>query len=202
MFYVLEPKKPFEGDFMRTQRTKALLAALGALLLAAVGVLLAPGAASAAPDYPPPPSTVQLSSGTVRAGNSVGVYGSGFGAKEPVIIQVRVRPRDGYWFARQGFTTHTIRVWTNKNGEFKTRIPTYVAGTTIVVAHGLDSGEDGKAKVRVLGRSGPRDYGDRYDDGVPAITGGLPGMQAVHNTVGRWLANGRAPGWGVGWRAM
>jgi hypothetical protein len=187
---------------MRTQRTKALLAALGALLLAAVGVLLAPGAASAAPDYPPPPSSVQLSSGTVRAGNSVGVYGSGFGANEPVIIQVRVRPRDGYWFARQGFTTHTITVCTNKNGEFKTRIPTYVAGTTTVVAHGLDSGEAGKAKVRVLGRGfGPGGYGDWDDQGGPTASGGLPGMQAVHNTVGRWLSNGGAPGWGVPWRA-
>lgn len=184
---------------MRTQRTKALLAAVGAFLLAAVGVLLAPGAASAAPDYPPPPSSVQLSSGTVRVGNSVGVFGSGFGAKEPVIIEIRVRPRDGYWFARQGVMVHRIKVWTNKNGEFKTRIPTYTAGTTTVIAHGLDSGEDGKAKVKVKGRDfGPGGYGDWYDHGAPS---GLPGMQAVHNTVGRWLSNGNAPGWGVSWRA-
>ena len=114
---------------MRTQRTKALLAAVGAFLLAAVGVLLAPGAASAAPDYPPPPADLALSSGTVRAGNSVGVYGQGFGAKEPVIIVVKVRPRSGYWFPRQGFVTHKHKVWTNRDGEFKTRVPTYVAGT-------------------------------------------------------------------------
>jgi len=187
---------------MRTQRTKALLAALGAFLLVAVGVLLAPGAASAAPDYPPPPADLSLSSGTVRAGNSVGVYGSGFGAREPVVIVTKVKPRSGYWFPRQGFVTNTQRVWTNKQGEFKTRVPTYVAGTTTIVAHGLDSGEDEKAKVRVLGRNfGPSGYGDWYDHGAPSATGGLPGMQAVHNTVGRWLSHGNSPGWGVSWRA-
>src|SRR5688572_22500104 len=138
---------------MRTQRTKALLAAVGAFLLAAVGVLLAPGAASAAPDYPAPPADLRLSSGTVRAGNSVGVYGSGFGAREPVIIVVKLRPRDGYWFARQGVSTQRQKVWTNRDGELKTRVPTYVPGSTIIIAHGLDSGEDEKAKVRVLGRN-------------------------------------------------
>ena len=156
---------------MRTQRTKALLAALGAFLLVAVGVLLAPGAASAAPDYPPPPADLTLSSGTVRAGNSVGVYGSGFGAKEPVVIVTKVKPRSGYWFPRQGFVTNTQRVWTNKKGEFKTRVPTYVAGTTTIIAHGLDSGEDEKAKVRVLGRNfGPGGYGDWYDHGAPSLS--------------------------------
>lgn len=180
---------------MRTQRTKALLAAVGAFLLATVGVLLAPGAASAAPDYPPPPADLTLSSGTVRAGNSVGVFGSGFGAREPVIIVTRVRPRDGYWFA--GFTTYRQKVWTNKDGEFKTRVPTYVAGTTVILAHGLDSGEDEKAKVKVLGRN-MGGYGDWFDNGAP---GGLPGMQAVNNTVGRWMSNGDSPGWGVSWRA-
>jgi hypothetical protein len=184
---------------MRTQRTKALLAAVGAFLLAAVGVLLAPGAASAAPDYPPPPADLALSSGTVRAGNSVGVYGAGFGAREPVIIVIKIRPRAGYWFPQQGFVTHKQKVWTNKNGEFKTRVPTYAAGTATILAHGLDSGEDEKAKVKVLGRNmRPGGYGGWYDHGAP---GGLPGMQAVNNTVGRWVTNGHAPGWGVGWRA-
>jgi hypothetical protein len=183
---------------MRTQRTKALLAAVGAFLLAAVGVLLAPCAASAAPDYPPPPSDLTLSSGTVRAGNSVGVYGSGFGAREPVIIVIKVRPRDGYWFPRQGFVTHRQRVWTNRNGEFKTRVPTYVAGTTTIVAHGLDSGEDEKAKVRVLGRNLGPGYGNWSHHGAPS-GGGLPGMQAVDNTVGRWLSSGMRPA-GYQWR--
>lgn len=187
---------------MRTQRTKALLAAVGAFLLVAVGVLLAPGAASAAPDYPPPPADLSLSSGTVRAGNSVGVYGAGFGAEEPVIVTIKVRPRAGYWFPRQGFVIHKQRVWTNPDGEFKTRVPTYVAGTATIIAVGLDSGEKERAKVRVLGRNmGPGHHGGWYDHGAPSATGGLPGMQAVHNTVGRWLSNGGAPGWGVSWRA-
>jgi hypothetical protein len=189
---------------MRTQRTKALLAVVGAFLLAAVGVLLAPGAASAAPDYPPPPSTVSVSAGTVRAGNSVGVYGTGFGEREPVVVQTRFRPRSGYWFPSRGIVVHKHIVWTNKDGEFKTRVRTSLPGKLIIHARGLESGESGSATVRVIGRHiGHGGYGDWYDMGLPGMnTPHLPGMQAVHNTVGRWVGAGSSPGRHTHWMAQ
>lgn len=182
---------------MRTQRTMAVLAATGAFLMAAASVLLAPGAASAAPrqneHYPAPPSTISISSGTVRAGNSVGVSGVGFGEHEPVVVQTRFRPRS-VWFPRHGIVTHQQTVWTNRDGEFRTRVPTFLPGSIIITARGLRSGERGSATVRVLPRHmGSGGYGGWYYHGVP-------GMQAVDNTVGRWMGMNYGPA-RVGWRA-
>lgn len=180
---------------MRTQRTMAVLAAIGAFLLATVGVLLTPGAASAAPDYPPPPSSISVSSGTVRAGASVGVMGVGFGAKEPVVVQTRYRPKAGFWFPKHGIVIGQKTVWTDKKGEFSTRVATYFPGKVIIVAHGLESGETGSATVNVVPRYTSADgYGSWYNMG-------LPGMQAVHNTVGRWLGVSNVPVRGAQWRA-
>ena len=182
---------------MRTQRTMAVLAATGAFLMAAASVLLAPGAASAAPrqnDYPAPPSTISISSGTVRAGNSVGISGVGFGEHEPVVVQTRIRPRSGHWFPRRGILTHQQTVWTNGEGEFRTRVPTFLPGSLIITARGLKSGESGAATVRVLPRHmGSGGYGSWFYHGVP-------GMQAVDNTVGRWTGMSFGPG-RIGWRA-
>jgi hypothetical protein len=164
---------------MRAQRRLALLAAAG-MLVAAAGVLLAPGVAGANPGnddrdqgrpgyhapggngsgyghgsgnhYPAPPASVTVSSGTVRAGKSVRVSGNGFGRREPVVVQTRYRPSTRYWFPRQGIVIGQQTVWTNNHGRFSTHVQTWLQGTITITARGLRSGKSGSASVNVLPR--------------------------------------------------
>ena len=192
---------------MRTQRRLAVLAAAGTMIMAAAGVLLAPGVASANPgddehsrgrpgyhapsnngqgagngnNYPAPPASVGVSSGTVRAGQSVRVTGNGFGRHEPVVIQVRYRPATRFWFPWQGFVMGQQTVRTNNDGRFSTHVQTWLPGKVTITARGLRSGKTGSATVRVL----PRGHNFGWGGGLwGAGESGTPsGPVAVsHNT--------------------
>jgi len=191
---------------MRTQRRLAVLAAAGTMLMAAATVLLAPGVASANPgndehgrgrpgyhqpstngngngygnNYPAPPASVGVSSGTVSAGKAVRVTGNGFGRNEPVVIQVRYRPPTRFWFPKQGFVIGQQTVWTNKDGKFSTYAQTWLPGKVIITARGLRSGKTGSATVNVV----PRGFGNGWGHGWwGAGESGTPaGTVAVANT--------------------
>jgi hypothetical protein len=202
---------------MRAQRRLAVLAAAGTMIMAAAGILLAPGVASANPgndehsrgrpgyhqpsnngngqgsgsgnDYPAPPASVGVSSGTVRAGKAVRVTGNGFGRHEPVVVQVRYRPPTRFWFPQRGFVIGQETVWTNKDGKFSTYAQTWLPGKVIVSARGLRSGKTGSATVRVLLRGGNPFWGRAWwgagESGAPSGT-----VAVSHNTP----ASGRSDG--------
>src|SRR5687768_13135377 len=168
---------------MRAQRRLAVLAAAGTMIMAAAGVLLAPGVASANPGndehsrgrpgyhqpsnnghgqgsgsgngYPAPPASVAVSSGAARAGKAVKVTGNGFGRHEPVVVQVRYRPPTRFWFPQRGIIIGQQTVWTNKDGKFATYAHTWLPGKVIIAARGLRSGKTGSATVKVLLQRGP-----------------------------------------------
>jgi hypothetical protein len=109
-------------------------------------------------NYPAPPASVSVSSGTVAAGKAVRVSGNGFGRNEPVVVQVRYRPPTRFWFPRQGIVLGQQTVRTNNNGQFKTYAQTWLPGTVIITARGLRSGKTGSATVKVL----PRGWGGGF----------------------------------------
>lgn len=167
---------------MRAQHRLAVLAAAGTMLMAAASVLFTAGVASANPgdtehgrgrpgyhapggqgsgsgsggitNYPAPPASVAVSSGTVRAGRAVRVTGNGFGKNEPVVVQTRYRPPTRFWFPRQGIVIGQQTVRTNGQGRFSTYAPTWLPGKVTISARGLKSGKTGSATVNVLPRGG------------------------------------------------
>src|SRR5437868_2011876 len=90
---------------MRAQRTVALLVGAVAMIAAVAGAaLIGPGAANAAPAagaanaapaaataYPAPPPTATVNAASVTPGRTVKVSGMGFGAKEPILVDVVYR---------------------------------------------------------------------------------------------------------------
>lgn len=192
---------------MRAQHRLAVLAAAGTMLIAAAGVLLVPGVASANPgdtehgrgrpgyhapggqgsgsgnaaDYPAPPASVTVSSGTVRAGKAVRVSGSGFARHEPVVVQVRYRPPTRFWFPRQGIVIGQQTVWTSNDGRFSTYAQTWLPGQVLITARGLRSGKTGSATVNVLPRvARPFGWGGWWSAGESGTPSGP--VTVAHNT--------------------
>jgi hypothetical protein len=161
----------------------AVLATVGAIVVATAGVLLSPGVASATPghgynnpgggsgtgsgNYPPTPPSLTVSSGTVKAGKSVRVSGRDFGRREPVVVRVRYRPSTRFWFPRRGIVTQQTTVWTNNQGRFSTYAHTFLAGTLSITATGLRSRKSASVSVRVLPRGGSHGWGTWWGAGAP-----------------------------------
>jgi hypothetical protein len=164
----------------------AVLAAVGAMVVATAGVLLSPGVASATPgngynnpgggagagmNYPAPPPSLTVSSGTVKAGKSVRVSGRDYGKREPVVVRVRFRPSTRFWFPRGGIVTQQTTVWTDGHGRFSTYAHTFLAGSISITATGLKSRKTASVSVRVLPRHGSsHGWGTWWGAGAPGAS--------------------------------
>ncbi len=133
---------------MSRYRPFALLAALVAMLAAMVGVALTPGSASAAPNYPPPPPSMVVNKGTVKAGVTVKATGRYFRGKEPVYVTVTFTAKG----SKKSKVVKKATVTANAKGQIVVTVKMSAPGTAVITGNGTKSKKSASASVHVIAK--------------------------------------------------
>ena len=171
--------------------------------MAGLAIAVAPAAAGAAQPYTPQPPELTLSDTTINLGESVTIYGRGFGEREFVVIRIDVedlaagalpgrtaRRADGTTVALAAVgheltvnrpdPPRPLRVRARADGTFEVRYRPPRSGLYTFTAVGQRTGRTTTAELTVLGRGG---------DGPPNQPGG-PNLPVTGDSVGDQVALG------------